>query len=259
MLAVISPAKSLDLSSPLATSQFSQPSMLESSAQLVEILSKFSPAQLASLMKLSDKLAILNCERFNDWALPFDQSNARQALLMFSGDVYTGIDANSLSEADFTYAQSHLRILSGLYGLLKPLDLIQAYRLEMGTKLENNKGANLYAFWKQAITEQLNKAIAQQGDNLLVNLASDEYFKVIDKKNLHAQIITPVFKDCKKGQFKVISFYAKKARGMMARFIIQNQVSTVEALKQFDMAGYYYCSQESSSDKLIFKREEQAL
>jgi len=257
MLAVISPAKSLDLSSPLATQRFSLPNLLDCSAELIAILRQYSPADLASLMKLSDKLAILNCERYNDWNLPFTIENARQALLIFSGDVYTGIEVNSFSEDDFDYAQSHLRILSGLYGVLRPLDLMQAYRLEMGTKLENAKGTNLYHFWQKKITAEINTALVEQGDDILVNLASDEYFKAIDKKQLNAKVITPVFKDEKNGQYKIISFYAKKARGMMAKFLIQNNSSSIGSLKEFNSGGYQYCADESTVDKLVFKREEQ--
>ena len=255
MLAVISPAKSLDFSSPLATQQYSQPSLLPHSKELMTVLRGLSPAEIASLMKLSDKLALLNCERFNDWQLPFSLDNARQALLAFSGDVYTGLEARCFSKSDFEYAQSHLRILSGLYGLLKPLDLIQAYRLEMGTQLANERGSNLYQFWQGIITDKLNEALSEQGCTILVNLASNEYFKSINHKKLKADIVTPVFKDYKNGQYKIISFYAKKARGMMAKYIIQNKITTMEGLAEFNDAGYFYCQDESSHKQLLFKRD----
>ncbi len=171
--------------------------------------------------------------------------------------MYTGLDAETLSDDDFDYAQNHLRMLSGLYGLLKPLDLMQPYRLEMGTRLANERGTNLYQFWGNIITDKLNEALNAQGDNVLINLASNEYFKAVKPKSLDGQIITPVFKDCKNGQYKVISFYAKKARGMMARYIIENKIDSVEALTKFDTAGYYFVEEESNAKELVFKREEQ--
>ncbi len=201
MLLVVSPAKKLDFESPLATERFSQPTMLEHSQLLINDCVKLSPDQIATLMKLSDKLAGLNAARFGEWSTPFNQSNARQAILSFNGDVYTGLDAQTFSEDDFDFAQKHFRILSGLYGLLKPLDLMQAYRLEMGCKLANSRGDNLYQFWGELITNELNKALSEQGDEVLINLASTEYFKSVKKKQLNATIITPVFKDWKNDQF----------------------------------------------------------
>lgn len=258
MLVVVSPAKTLDYESPLATQKYTQPELLDYSTQLIEVCRQLTPADVASLMKVSDKIADLNVGRFQEWSDTFTPDNARQAILAFKGDVYTGLDAESLSEDDFAYAQDHLRMLSGLYGLLRPLDLMQPYRLEMGTKLANDKGSNLYQFWGNVITDKLNQAIAKQGDNVLINLASNEYFKAVKPKALDAQVITPVFKDCKKGQYKVISFYAKKARGMMARYIIDNRISSVADLTQFDTAGYYFAEQESTPTELVFKREEQS-
>ncbi|WP_391088208.1 peroxide stress protein YaaA [Vibrio sp. NH-UV-68] len=258
MLVVVSPAKTLDYESPLATQKYTQPELLDYSKQLIEVCRQLTPADVASLMKVSDKIADLNVGRFQEWSDTFTPDNARQAILAFKGDVYTGLDAESLSEDDFAYAQDHLRMLSGLYGLLRPLDLMQPYRLEMGTKLANDKGSNLYQFWGNVITDKLNQAIAKQGDNVLINLASNEYFKAVKPKALDAQVITPVFKDCKKGQYKVISFYAKKARGMMARYIIDNRISSVADLTQFDTAGYYFAEQESTPTELVFKREEQS-
>jgi len=208
-------------------------------------------------MKISDKLAGLNADRYASWTLPFDQDNAKQAALAFNGDVYTGLDASSFSQDDFGFAQQHMRILSGLYGLLKPLDLMQAYRLEMGTRLDTEKGTNLYQFWGELITEKLNDALQAQGDDILVNLASNEYFKSVKRSKLHAQIVTPVFKDCKNGQYKVISFFAKKARGMMARYIIQQRVSEISQLEQFDLAGYRFNPALSKVNEPMFTREEQ--
>lgn len=255
MLLVVSPAKKLDFESPLATTKSSQPSLLAHSEILIERCLELSSDQIASLMKLSDKLAGLNAARFGEWSLPFTPENARQAVLAFNGDVYSGLDANSFSDEDFNFAQQHFRILSGLYGLLKPLDLMQAYRLEMGTKLDNVRGTNLYQFWGDIITTELNNALAEQGDDVLINLASNEYFKAVKRKSLNATVITPQFKDWKNGQYKMISFFAKKARGLMARYIIQNQISNVEQLKGFDLAGYQFCSDFSEGNDIVFTRK----
>lgn len=257
MLIVVSPAKTLDYESELATDKFTQPELVTHSAELIEECRKLTPSDVAQLMKVSDKIAGLNVARFQQWSETFTPENARQAILAFKGDVYTGLEAQTLSEADFEYAQQHLRMLSGLYGLLRPLDLMQPYRLEMGTKLVNGRGSNLYQFWGDIITDKLNVALQAQGDNVLVNLASNEYFKSVKPKLLDAQIVTPVFKDCKNGQYKVISFYAKKARGMMARYIIDHRIDSVAALTKFDVAGYYFVEQESTATELVFKREEQ--
>jgi cytoplasmic iron level regulating protein YaaA (DUF328/UPF0246 family) len=255
MLLVVSPAKKLDFESPLATTKSTQASLLAHSEILIERCLELSSDQIASLMKLSDKLAGLNAARFGEWSLPFTPENARQAVLAFNGDVYSGLDADSFSDDDFNFAQQHFRILSGLYGLLKPLDLMQAYRLEMGTKLENVRGANLYQFWGDIITNELNQALAEQGDDVLINLASNEYFKAVNKKSLNATIITPQFKDWKNDQYKMISFYAKKARGLMARYIIQNQIKTVEQVKDFDLAGYQFNTDFSQGNELVFTRK----
>lgn len=257
MLVVVSPAKNLDYESSVPVNEFTQPGLLDDAAALAEECKDLSPAQLSSLMKISDKLAALNANRFAEFSVPFTANNARQALFAFNGDVYTGLDAHSLSEQDIAYAQQHLRILSGLYGVLRPLDLMQAYRLEMGTHLNNSRGKNLYEYWDGKITGVLNQALAEQGDNVLINLASNEYFKSVKKKALDGMIITPVFKDKKNGQYKIISFFAKKARGMMARYIIQNQVKDVAGLKAFDTAGYYFSEEQSSATELVFLREEQ--
>jgi cytoplasmic iron level regulating protein YaaA (DUF328/UPF0246 family) len=257
MLVVISPAKNLDFDTPPTTEVYTQPAMLDDATRLAQRCKTLSPADISSLMKISDKLGGLNADRFASWATPFTQDNAKQAVLAFNGDVYTGLDAESLSQPELDYAQQHLRILSGLYGLLRPLDLMQAYRLEMGTKLDINEHKNLYEFWGERISHQLNSALSEQGDKVLVNLASNEYFKSVKPKVLDADVCTPVFQDCKNGQYKVISFYAKKARGLMARYIIQNKVSSVAQLKNFDVAGYQYSAEKSSGGNLVFTREEQ--
>ena len=254
---VISPAKTLDFESPLATQRFTQSTLLEKSQQLIDVARDLSPAQIGSLMGISDKLAHLNADRFNQWQPPFTLDNARQAILAFKGDVYTGLQAETFSEADFDFAQQHLRMLSGLYGVLRPLDLMQPYRLEMGIKLANPAAKDLYGFWGDLLTQKLNDAMAEQGDEVLINLASDEYFKAVKPKQLNGELIKPVFLDEKNGKFKVISFYAKKARGLMSRYVIQNRLSKPEQLKQFDVDGYFFAADESKGNELVFKRHEQ--
>lgn len=257
MLIVVSPAKTLDYESPLVTQKFTYPTLVEHSKELIEICRKLTPADIASLMKVSDKIASLNAVRFEEWSESFSFDNARQAIFAFKGDVYTGLEAETMSEEDLNYAQTHLCMLSGLYGLLKPLDLMQPYRLEMGTKLDNGRGSNLYQFWGDIITDKINESLDVINSSTLVNLASNEYFKSVQPKKVNGTIITPVFKDCKKGQYKVISFYAKKARGMMARYILDNKIENIEQLKSFDTAGYYFVESESSDKELVFYREEQ--
>ncbi len=257
MLMVISPAKTLDFESPLATQRFTQSTLLEKSQQLIDVARDLSPAQISSLMSISDKLAHLNADRFNQWQPPFTLDNARQAILAFKGDVYTGLQAETFSEGDFDFAQLHLRMLSGLYGVLRPLDLMQPYRLEMGIKLANPAAKDLYGFWGDLLTQKLNDAMAEQGDEVLINLASDEYFKAVKPKQLNGELIKPVFLDEKNGKFKVISFYAKKARGLMSRYVIQNRLSKPEQLKQFDVDGYFFAADESKGNELVFKRHEQ--
>ena len=255
MLMVISPAKTLDYETPPSTSRFTQPQYLDHSQELITQLRELTPAQIGELMHLSDKLSGLNAARFGSWTPAFTPENAKQALLAFKGDVYTGLQADTLSDAQLSYAQDHLRMLSGLYGLLRPLDLMQPYRLEMGTKLANARGKDLYAFWGTRISEWLNEALAEQGDDLLLNLASTEYFSAVKRSALKAQIIDTEFKDLKNGQYKIISFYAKKARGMMSRFVITEQINTPDALKQFDINGYRYSSEQSTRTKLVFLRD----
>lgn len=255
MLMVISPAKTLDYETPSATSRFTQPEHLDHAQELIQQLRDFSPAQIAELMHLSDKLAGLNAARFGSWERPFNPSNAKQALLAFKGDVYTGLQAEDFSEADFDFAQDHLRMLSGLYGVLRPLDLMQPYRLEMGTKLANPRGNNLYDFWGERISGWLNEALAAQGDEILLNLASTEYFSAVKRKALNARIINTEFKDQKNGQYKIISFYAKKARGLMARYVIKERLTNPAGLKDFTSEGYRYSAEASKNDTLVFLRE----
>ena len=257
MLALISPAKTLDYDTALPTDTYTQPRLLEQSQQLIDVCRKLSATEIASLMTVSEKIANLNVERFRDWNAEFDFSNARQALFAFKGDVYTGLDAYHLKDHDIDFAQQHLRMLSGLYGLLRPLDLMMPYRLEMGTKLKNSRGNNLYEFWGSIITDQINQDLAEIDAKLLVNLASDEYYKSVNEKKIQAEIIKPVFLDQKNGKYKVISFYAKKARGLMARYLIENKLSQVEQLKAFDSEGYYFDAESSSDKELVFKRDEQ--
>ena len=257
MLSLISPAKTLDYTTALPTDTHTQPRLLEQSQQLIDVCRKLSATEIASLMTVSEKIANLNVERFRDWNAEFDFSNARQALFAFKGDVYTGLDAYHLKDQDIDFAQQHLRMLSGLYGLLRPLDLMMPYRLEMGTKLKNSRGHNLYEFWGSIITDQINRDLAEIDAKVLVNLASDEYYKSVNEKKIQAEIIKPVFLDQKNGKYKVISFYAKKARGLMARYLIENKLSQVEQLKAFDSEGYYFDAESSSNKELVFKRDEQ--
>ena len=256
MLMIISPAKTLDFETPTAITENSIPSFLNKSQELINILKEYSPTTISSMMKISDKLGILNFERFHEWQTPFTLDNARQAILAFKGDVYTGLDAKTMGAEDLKWADEHLLILSGLYGGLRPLDLMQAYRLEMGTKLANPQGKNLYEFWGKKITKMINTQFANEKQPVLVNLASNEYFKVLQPKSIAAKIITPVFKDEKNGQHKIISFYAKKARGLMARWVIDQRIQNPKDLINFDVDGYLYDSKASYAKTLVFKREE---
>lgn len=255
MLAIISPAKTLDFSTPSPIPSYTQPDLTQYSQQLIEICRRLTPAEIASLMKISDKLAGLNAARFSEWVPQHHAENSKAAIYAFKGDVYTGLAAETLSAEDIQFAQSHLRMLSGLYGLLKPLDLMQPYRLEMGTKLKNENGKDLYHFWGNVITDQLRQALDQQGDNILINLASDEYFKAVNTEQLQATIIKPIFMDRKNGTYKVISFYAKKARGLMSRYLLQQRLTDIEQLKTFDLGGYWFDENLSTTTELIFKRE----
>lgn len=252
MKIVISPAKSLNFESDLPTQNFSEASFLKESRQINGVLKKLKPNDLSKLMDISDKLAELNWERNQSWKTPFTPDNSRPAIYAFDGEVYTGIDAYTLPTDKMEDLQNRLFILSGLYGLLKPLDLIQSYRLEMGTSIAIGKSKNLYAFWKTKITETLNKSISK-GDFLL-NLASNEYFSAIDTKLLKAKVITPEFKDYKDGKLKMISFFAKKARGLMVRFIIDTNAQSIEDIQGFNYEGYAFDANLSSDSKLVFTR-----
>ncbi|WP_221799487.1 peroxide stress protein YaaA [Oceanobacter mangrovi] len=259
MLTLLSPAKTLDYETPPTTSRSSMPGFLDDSAELIDVLREYSPAEISGLMSLSDKLAQLNVERYSSWQLPLTEQNAKQAILAFKGDVYTGLEAETLDDTGLDYAQQHIRMLSGLYGLLKPLDLMAPYRLEMGTKLSNGRGKDLYEFWGGKLTEAINSELASHNSKFVVNLASNEYFKSVQPKKLAGELITPVFKDEKSGKFKIISFYAKKARGMMARYLIDNQIDSPEELKAFNVAGYKYCPEDSKGNTWVFNRAEKDL
>ena len=256
MLTLLSPAKTLDFDTPPTTNKATDAMFLDQSAELIEVLRQYSPQELGALMTLSDKLSELNVQRFHDWQLPFTKDNAKAAVLAFKGDVYTGLAAETLSEKQLDFAQDHVRILSGLYGVLRPLDLIQPYRLEMGTKLKNPKGKDLYSFWGDDITNALNKELEQHKQKVVVNLASNEYFGAVKAKQLNAELITPVFKDEKNGKYKIISFYAKKARGLMTRWMIEQGIDSPAKLHKFDVAGYRYSDEDSGADTLVFKRAE---
>lgn len=254
MIIVISPAKSLYNQPPVTFNKHSEADFLPEAEKIVSVLKKKKPAQLAELMGISQKLAELNFQRFQEWTLPFTPENSWQAVLMFNGDVYQGLRAETFLEAEFEAAQQKLRILSGVYGLLKPLDLIQPYRLEMGTSLPIGRKKDLYEFWKLKITAKLNQELAQEQTPVLVNLASNEYFSAIDTKKLKARIITPAFKESKNGDYQMISFFAKRARGLMSRFILQNNISDPEEMKAFDLEGYFYNNQLSKGDNWVFTR-----
>lgn len=256
MLALISPAKTFDFDTPAPTREASQPEFLAQAQELIDVLRPLAPHDISKLMGISDKLGVLNYDRFAGWQPPFDLDNAKQALFAFKGDVYVGLAAETLQEGDWKFAQDHLRILSGLYGLLAPLDLIQPYRLEMGTRLANPRGKDLYEFWGSRITEAINAQLKRLADPVVVNLASNEYFKSVQKKDLEAPLITPVFKDWKTDRYKIISFYAKKARGMMSAYILKNRLTDAEGLKGFDEEGYRYNSELSTATEWVFTRDE---
>ncbi len=254
MLALLSPSKTLEWESPPATSRFSTPVFLKEAAELVDVLRGFNAGRIAALMKISTRLADLNTARFAAWRKRHTPANARPAVLAFRGDVYSGLAAETFSEEDFAFAQDHLRILSGLYGLLRPLDLIQPYRLEMGTRLATARGETLYAFWGRRITRAVNEALAAQAAPALVNLASVEYFKAVDPREIVVPVITPVFRDFKNGRFKVISFYAKKARGRMAGYLVRRRITDPQALKDFDADGYRFDTALSDEKQWVFTR-----
>ena len=258
MIVVVSPAKKLDFSSNDIRDDikvnWTVPDYLTQSEELVKTARKLSRSEIANLMNLSDKLADLNYSRYQDFSTPFNLANSRQAVLAFKGDTYVGLDATTLSDQDLEFAQNHFRILSGLYGMLRPLDLMQAYRLEMGCRLVNSKGSNLYDFWENQLTEGLNQLMAQQKTDVIINCASLEYFKSIKAKNLKGRVITPVFKIVKEGIAKSPGMMAKRARGMMARYIIQNKIENVADLKNFNLDGYQYMANLSNEDSLEFHK-----
>lgn len=271
MYFLLSPAKNLAETASLPSfvikefgKDLSQPALMAQACELMKVLKPLEPTDLSALMAISDKLAQTNAIRNQQWAWdddkPFTLNNqnlpAKPAVYLFDGDVYTGLDAYQLDKKAITYLNQHLGILSGLYGLLKPLDLILPYRLEMGTKLKNSKGDNLYQFWSDTITDLINQRMAEGGDKVLINLASSEYFKAVNPKKIAADIITPRFEDSKKdGVYKVVSFYAKQARGMMVRYACENQIKQPEDLKKFDLGGYYFVENASSSTEFVFRRE----
>lgn len=255
MLTVISPAKTLDFDTPSTTHMATQPQFIDHAARLVNDARKLSPDDFRILMGVSKDLASLNHARYMNWSAPFSLDNAKQSVLAFKGDVYTGLEADTLNTAQLEYAQDHLCILSGLYGLLRPLDLMQPYRLEMGLKFVNSGGKNLYEFWGSEITAALQKQLKKSGTPVLVNLASNEYFKSVKVRELEADIVTPVFRDLKGDKYKIISFFAKKARGQMARFIIENKLNEPEGMKKFKVGGYRFNEGESTARELVFTRD----
>jgi len=254
LVTIISPAKKLDYSPVEKNIDSTIPSLLEHSNELIKDLKSLNPQEVSSLMSLSDKLGALNYERFQEWKTPFTKSNSKQAILAFKGDVYQGLDAESLSETELIWAQKHVRILSGLYGILKPMDLMQPYRLEMGTKFATKRGQNLYDFWSSIITEELNKNFSSDNTNLL-NLASNEYFKSINVSELKANVISPVFMDKKNGKYKIISFFAKKARGLMTRYVIKNRIEDITDIQNFEEGGYFFNEAMSEDNKPVFCRD----
>ena len=255
MIIVLSPAKTLDYEFE-TDGNHSVPSFLSQSSKLIGQLKKKEPKDIASLMGLSDKLATLNYDRYQSWTASKKASNdSKPSLLVFKGDVYQGLQAEDLTKKEMNFAQKHVRILSGLYGILRPLDLMKPYRLEMGTKLETSQGKNLYEFWGDKIQKNVLDELKNQKSDLLINLASKEYFSVLGKMPDYVNVVSPVFKDCKNGKYKIISFYAKKARGLMARWIIENNVKDFEELSGFNSDGYYYSKAESTATEPVFLRD----
>jgi hypothetical protein len=258
MLFLLSPAKALDYETPPTTERHTQPLFVPQASELIAVLRSKSPQEIASLMDLSDQLAGLNVARYQAWTTSFSRDNAKQAVLAFNGDVYEGLNANGLGEDDLSWLQDHVCILSGLYGVLRPLDLMQPYRLEMGTRLETPRGKNLYQFWGSQIANYLNQRVAAEVTPVVVNLASEEYFKSVDRKTLKPRVVTCVFEELKAGKYKVISFMAKRARGLMVRYSVRNRIGTVDGLKGFDLEGYRYVPAASEVDRLVFRRDAKA-
>ena len=256
MLIVLSPAKSLDYDSPIPTEDHTRADFIAQAAELIELLRQLAPHEIASLMDISDPLAKLNAERYAAWSSRFTRSNSRQAVFAFDGDVYDGLAAREMTPRQLEWVQEHVRILSGLYGVLRPLDRLQPYRLEMGTRLANPKGRDLYAFWGEEVTRKLVAQIEATRASALVNLASEEYFKVVKPKLLPVPVITPVFEDWKGGRYKIISFFAKRARGMMARYAAGKNLNKPDKLKDFDVDGYAYDEAASSEFSWVFRRRQ---
>lgn len=256
MLIVLSPAKSLDYKTAVQVKAPSLPEFVSESAKLIADLKKLAPQDVAKLMGLSDQLATLNVGRYRDWSKKFTLENSKPSIYAFNGDVYDGFDVQSLNAKDIAFAQDHIRILSGLYGALRPLDLMQAYRLEMGTPLKNARGKDLYAFWGSRVTNSLKQILEKQKNPVLLNLASEEYFKVLQPKDLDCPVVAPIFQDAKDGKYKIISFYAKRARGLMARYVVQNRITDPEDLQGFNLDGYRYYAAESKPGKPVFRRAE---
>ncbi len=256
MLIVLSPAKSLDYKTPVKVKSTTLPDFTSESAKLIAELKKLSPQAVAKLMGLSDQLAALNVGRYREWSKKFTEENSKPAIFAFDGDVYDGFDVKTLNPKALDFAQDHMRILSGLYGALRPLDLMQAYRLEMGTSFKNPKGKDLYAFWGDTVTKSLQKILDKQKRAVLLNLASEEYFKVLQPKDLDCEVISPVFHDAKDGKYKIISFYAKRARGLMARYVVENRITDPADLKGFNLDGYKYFAADSTPSKPVFRRAE---
>ena len=254
MITVISPAKKLSSDCSAADGLQSTCEFLDPASTLVKLLKKFQPDMLSDIMNISENLSILNWERYQNWSIPFHSDSARQAMYTFTGDTYTGFDIATLSKADIKFCQQHTRILSGLYGLLRPMDLIMPYRLEMGTRLNNEKGKDLYSFWRDMITKTLNKELISHKQKVIINCASVEYFKVVDLNNLTADVVIPVFKEIKNGKPKIVSFFAKKARGAMARYIVQNRIEIPAKIRDFDQDGYRYNSSLSTVNMPVFTR-----
>ncbi len=257
MLFVLSPAKSLDYETPLGDQKHTAPLFVKQSKALIDVLRGYSPPQISELMDVSDALAGLNVARYQTWSSRATTKNARQALLAFNGDVYEGLNARDLDADSLAWAQDHLCILSGLYGVLRPLDLMQAYRLEMGTPLPTAAGKDLYQFWGSQISEYLNSRLRSDVTPVVVNLASQEYFKSVQLTALKARVVECVFQEYKSGKYKIVSFSAKRARGMMARFAIENRVQTPDQLRAFDTDGYTWVARESTPERLVFQRKQE--
>ena len=258
MLFLLSPAKALDYETPPSTATHTQPLFVKQASELIDVLRDKSMQDIADLMSLSDPLAGLNVARYQAWKPKFTPQNAKQAVLAFNGDVYEGLDAKTLQDKDLAWAQDHVCILSGLYGVLRPLDLMQPYRLEMGTKLATDKGKNLYQFWGAQIAQYLNQRAVEQGESVIINLASEEYFKSVDRKTLQPRVVACVFEELKAVKYKVVSFMAKRARGLMVRYAVEHRATTPDALQGFDTEGYAYVPAASEPDRLVFRRDAKA-